>query len=118
MAMKILVVEDEPMLLMLAVDIVEEAGFEAVEARNADEAMVVLEGDEDISILWTDIDMPGSMNGLMLAATARNRWPPMEILIVSGMKRPASSDLPDRGVFLPKPYDTHKITETLMRMAA
>jgi CheY-like chemotaxis protein len=66
MAMKILVLEDEPMLLMLAVDIVEEAGFEAVEARNADEAIIVLQGDEDISILWTDIDMPGSMNGLML----------------------------------------------------
>ncbi|TBD47094.1 response regulator [Rhizobium ruizarguesonis] len=118
MALKILVVEDEPMLLMAAVDVVEDAGYEALEARNADEAIVLLETEPDIAVLWTDIDMPGSMDGLKLAAAVRDRWPPVEILIVSGMQRPADSAIPARGVFFPKPYDTRKITETLQRMAA
>jgi CheY-like chemotaxis protein len=115
---KILVVEDEPLLLMMAVDVVEEAGFEAIEARDADEAIRLLESMADISVLWTDIDMPGSMDGLRLAAAVRDRWPPIEILIVSGMKKPSAAEIHDRCVFLAKPYDSRKVTETLVRMAA
>jgi CheY-like chemotaxis protein len=115
---KILVVEDEPLLLMMAVEIVKDAGFEAIEASDAHQALAFLESDPDIIILWTDIDMPGSMDGLKLAAAVRDRWPPIEILIVSGKQRPNSDELPERGVFIPKPYDSRKVTQTLVRMAA
>ena len=63
----VLIVEDEPLLRMLAVEVVEEAGFVAIEARDADEAVVLLESRADITLLFTDINMPGSMDGLKLA---------------------------------------------------
>ena len=71
----VLVVEDEPLLRMLAVEVVEEAGFIAIEARDADEAVVLLESRSDITLLFTDINMPGSMDGLKLAHAVRDRWP-------------------------------------------
>jgi two-component system, response regulator PdtaR len=73
------VVEDEPLLRMLAVEAMEEAGFMAIEARDADEAVAVLESRSDISLLFTDIDMPGSTDGLKLAHAVRGRWPPLKI---------------------------------------
>jgi two-component system, response regulator PdtaR len=78
---------------MLAVEVVEKPGFLAIEARNADEAVVLLESRTDITLLFTDIDMPGSMDGLKLAHAVRDRWPPIKIIVVSG-KRLQSSDLP------------------------
>jgi two-component system, response regulator PdtaR len=71
-----LIVEDDPLLRMLAVELVEEAGFVALEAGNGDEAVSLLESRPDISLLFTDIDMPGGMVGLKLANTVRDRWPP------------------------------------------
>jgi CheY-like chemotaxis protein len=71
----VLIVEDDPLLLMLAIEVVEEAGFIAVEAKNADEAVALLEAHSDIDLLFTDIDMPGSMDGLKLAHAVRDRWP-------------------------------------------
>ncbi|HTO33999.1 MAG TPA: response regulator [Pararhizobium sp.] len=113
----VLVVEDEPLLRMMAVDLVEDAGFEAIEATNADEAVAILESRTDIRIVFTDIDMPGSIDGMMLAAAVRDRWPPIEIIITSGHRRIADLDLPERSVFFPKPYDSTKLTATLHRMA-
>lgn len=118
MLKKVLVVEDEPLLLMLAAELVEDAGFEAVEATNADDALRLLESEPEIKILMTDIDMPGSMDGLKLAATVRDRWPPIQIVVVSGKQRPQVRDLPEQGVFLAKPYDIHRLAETLVRLAA
>jgi CheY-like chemotaxis protein len=118
MKQKVLVVEDEPLLLMAAVDLVEDAGFEALEAKNAAEAVSILETVPQIRILFTDIDMPGTMDGVMLAAVVRDRWPPIEIIIVSGMKSPAAHELPERGVFFAKPYDVSAVTRTLIAMAA
>ena len=114
----VLVVEDEPLLLMLAADIVEDAGFEVVTATNADAAIKVLQSRPDIHIVFTDIDMPGSMNGLKLAAAIRDRWPPIEIIVTSGKAWPAKSDLPSRGQFFAKPYDAARVTEALHRLAA
>ena len=114
----VLVVEDEPLLRILAVDFIEDAGFEVVEAVNADEAVAILEARTDIRIVFTDIDMPGSMDGMKLAAAVRDRWPPIEIIIVSGHKRHFDVTLPARAVFYPKPYDTNVVTATLRRMAA
>ncbi|CDN54928.1 Response regulator receiver (CheY-like protein) [Neorhizobium galegae bv. officinalis bv. officinalis str. HAMBI 1141] len=103
---------------MMAIDLVEDAGFEAVEAADADEAVTILETRTDIRIVFTDIDMPGSMNGMKLAAAVRDRWPPIEIIIVSGQVRLSEEDLPDRSVFFSKPYDWQKVTATLRRMAS
>jgi two-component system, response regulator PdtaR len=100
----VLIVEDELLLRELAVEFVEEAGFVALEARDADEAVALLEAHSDIAILFTDINMPGSMNGLKLAHTVRDRWPPIKILVVSGQLRLGPSDLPSNGIFLGKPY--------------
>ena len=115
---KILIVEDEPLVRMIAVDLVEEAGFEAIEASDADEAIALLEQVSDIRILMTDIDMPGSMNGLKLAAAVRDRWPPIKIVMVSGKQRPLMSEMPEQSLFFSKPYDIRKMADTLTKMAA
>lgn len=114
----VLIVEDEPLLRMAAVDLIEDAGFEAVEAENADEAVRILESRTDIRIVMTDIDMPGSLNGLKLAAAVRDRWPPIEIVIVSGHVKPKPEELPQRSVFYTKPYDEAKVIDTLRGFAA
>jgi CheY-like chemotaxis protein len=112
----VLVVEDEPLLRMLAVDVVEEAGFIAIEARDADEAVILLESRTDITLLFTDINMPGSMDGLKLAHAVRDRWPPIKILVVSGKQQPRSSDLPSNSCFLGKPYQAAALVEELRSM--
>ena len=114
----VLVVEDEPLLLMMATDLVEEAGFEAVEARSADQAVKILQDRKDIRIVFTDIDMPGSMNGMRLAAMVRDRWPPIEIIIVSGHVKLGKDDMPARSVIYSKPYDAAKIAAQLHRMVS
>src|SRR5260370_26933751 len=78
---KVLVVEDEMMLRMRAVDIVEDAGFTPIEAVNADEALAILESRSDIELLFTDIQMPGSMDGLKLAHAVHERWPSIKIIL-------------------------------------
>lgn len=114
----VLVVEDEPLLRMMAVDLVEGAGFEAIEAADADEATRILEARTDIRIVFTDIDMPGSMDGIKLAAAIRGRWPPIEIIVTSGHHTARDVKLPARGVFFSKPYDRRAVVETIRRMAA
>jgi DNA-binding response OmpR family regulator len=99
----VLIVEDDTLLRMLTVDVVEEAGFEAIEAADADAAISLLECRPDIALLLTDIDMPGSMSGLKLAHAARDRWPPIKILIVSGHVRPQPIELPWGARFVAKP---------------
>jgi CheY-like chemotaxis protein len=112
----VLVVEDEPLLRMLAVEVVEEAGFTAIEARDADEAVVLLESRSDITLLFTDVNMPGSMDGLKLAHAVRDRWPPIKILVVSGKQRLQSSDLPSNSCFIGKPYQTSALVDELRSM--
>src|SRR5438128_12600082 len=99
----VLVVEDEMVLRMRAVDIVEDAGFCPVEAVNADEAFAILESRSDIALLFTDIQMPGSMDGLKLAHAVHQRWPPIKIILVSGKSRLANSDIPPNSRFFGKP---------------
>ncbi len=109
----VLVVEDEPLLRMLAVEVVEAAGFVALEAGNADEAVALLEARSDISLLFTDIDMPGSMDGLKLAHAVRGRWPPIKILLVSGHVRLQPFELPSSSRFVGKPYRAAAMVEEL-----
>ena len=98
----ILVVDDDPFLRRLAVEFVNEAGFETLEACDADEAIAVLESCSKIAVLFTDIDMPGSMDGLKLASVVNDRWPVIEILIASA--RVPLQNLPPNSRFLRKPY--------------
>ena len=92
--------------------------FETVEARNADEALRIMEGRKDIQVIFTDVDMPGSMNGLKLAEIVRERWPQVGILIVSGHHQTKDRDMPHGAVFFAKPYDSQQVTETLKRLAS
>lgn len=108
----VLVVEDEPLVRMTAADELEEAGFQVLEATNADEALKVLEARSDeVQVLFTDVHMPGSMDGMALAEQVSQRWPHVLLLISSGYARPHSDEIPDHGHFVPKPY----IGATLVR---
>jgi CheY-like chemotaxis protein len=80
----VLIVEDEFLLRMDAIEMIEGAGFEAIEAGNAEEAIAILERRSDIRVVFTDVQMPGSMDGLKLAAAVRGRWPPIQIIATSG----------------------------------
>jgi CheY-like chemotaxis protein len=113
----VLVVEDEPLLRMAAVSFLEDAGFEVIEAADADEAIKFLESRNNIRLIFTDIDMPsGSMNGLRLAKAVRDRWPPVEIIIVSGHQVPHATELPERSRFFPKPYNEAEMVSTMREM--
>jgi two-component system, response regulator PdtaR len=100
----VLVVEDEILLRITAIDMIEEAGFETVEAGNAAEAIAILENHSNIRVIFTDIQMPGAMDGLKLAAAVRRRWPLIQIIATSGRSCIGEGDLPKGGLFLTKPY--------------
>src|SRR5215207_5387511 len=101
----VLVVEDEMVLRMRAVDIVEDAGFIPVEAVSADEAITILESRSDISLLLTDIQMPGSMDGLQLAHAVHTRWPAIKIILVSGQVVVSEADKPAQSRYFGKPLE-------------
>jgi CheY-like chemotaxis protein len=113
----ILVVEDEFVVRMLAVAIAEDGGFEALSAASADEAIGILESRSDVRLVFTDVNMPGSMNGLRLAHAVRGRWPPVELLVTSALGNITTKDLPERGRFLAKPYDADTLSEAFQQMA-
>ena len=112
----ILVVEDEMLPRMRAIDMVEDAGYTSVEAVDADEALAVLESRSDIALLLTDIQMPGSMDGLKLAHAVRKRWPPIKIILVSGQLKSANIDIPADSSFLEKPLEAKKILAQMRRL--
>lgn len=114
----VLVVEDEPFLRMAAIDMVESAGFEAVEAADATQAVEILQSRKDICIVFTDIDMPRGIDGLRLAALIRDRWPPIHVIITSGHTKPPQGSLPSDMVFFSKPYRENDVIATMTRMAA
>jgi CheY-like chemotaxis protein len=111
----ILVVEDEALLLFSIADELRDLGYEVIEATNAGQAMRELERNPQISMLFTDIDMPGTMDGLALAAAVRDRWPPVRIVVTSGKGRPIQSKLLD-GLFLPKPYTVNAVADAFRRL--
>lgn len=93
-ARTVLVVEDDPLVLLSAVAMIEDAGYDVLEAANADEAIALLEDHPQIRVVFTDIEMPGSMDGLKLAAYVRDRWPPVAIIVTSGRILPGEGLLP------------------------
>jgi CheY-like chemotaxis protein len=112
----VLVVEDELLIRLHVVQIIEEGGFDVREASNADEAIAILEARSDITVLFTDIQMPGSMDGLKLAAAVKGRWPPIKIVATSGIVQVRPADLPEGGRFLPKPYHPSQLKATLREL--
>lgn len=112
----VLVVEDEMLLRMRAVDIVEDAGFTPIEAVNADDALAILESRSDIELLFTDIQMPGSMDGLKLAHAVHERWPSIKIILVSGQLKLTDADKPVDSRFFGKPLDVKQMIAEMQDM--
>ena len=101
-----------------AVDWVEEAGFEAIAAADADEAIRILESRDDIRVVFTDINIQGSIDGLRLAHAIRNRWPPIKLVVTSGRMLPAETNLPEGGRFVAKPYWPAQVASTFWELIA
>lgn len=110
-----LIVEDEALIRINAHQMLEDAGYEVLESCDADEAIRILESRNDIRAVFTDITMPGSMDGWKLAHTIRGRWPPMHLLLTSGLKVP-SGELPVNGRFIPKPYTAEEVNALLREL--
>ena len=112
----ILVVEDDPIIRIGALQLVANAGFEAIEASNADEAIRVLEARSDIHLVFTDVGMPGTMDGIKLAHYIRRRWPPVKLIVASGKAILDESHLPAGARFFAKPYSESTIVGAMIAM--
>jgi two-component system, response regulator PdtaR len=116
--LKILVVEDEPIIRLGLVSLIEDSGYEAVEAGNADQAIELLVQDGDIRLMVTDVDMPGSMDGIRLAHVVRTRWPPVRLLVISGKVGVKRNELPEGAQFMSKPYQDPQMVQTIRTLLA
>lgn len=114
----ILLVEDEVLIRMSTADDLLDAGFSVLEAADADEAIRLLESHPEIQILLTDIDLPGSMDGIRLANAVRTRWPPVKLVLVSGHQSPSADILPSDSAFFTKPYDMAAVSKLLWQLSA
>lgn len=112
----VLVVEDSALIRMGAVDLVLAAGYVALQACDADEAIRVLQSRDDIDLVFTDVQMPGTMDGMKLSHYIRERWPPVKLIVASGAAILDESSLPKGIRFFSKPYDDHAITEEMARL--
>jgi two-component system, response regulator PdtaR len=109
----ILVVEDEVLTSEYLEFVLESAGYEAIPAGSADEALAVLEHRDDIDLMVTDINLPGDMNGIALAALVRDRRPEIDIVVVTGYSPPTSDEDPTGSLFVPKPYNAQKMIDAI-----
>ncbi|KMS56440.1 chemotaxis protein CheY [Novosphingobium barchaimii LL02] len=111
----VLIVEDEIFIRMIGVDMLEDSGFRVLEAKNADEALEILKNGADVEVLFTDIRMPGKMDGLELAEFVHTRWPGIKLLITSGHCRLSADEVPDGGRFVAKPYKLETVVEQIRK---
>lgn len=116
--MKILVVEDEPLIRLGMVSTIEDAGYEVIEACSADEAITRLAADEGVGVVVTDVDMPGSMDGIRLAHYVRRRWPPIQLLVISGKVGVQPQELPQGVQFMSKPFQEPKLLNVIETLAS
>ena len=115
----VLIAEDEALIRLMAVEALADAGFHIIEAEHTDEALAVLKaGADEIDLLFTDINMPGSMNGLELAHYVHSLWPRVALLIASGNAQPTRRELPPGGRFLTKPYAMDEVVEHVATLVA
>ena len=113
----VLVVEDDDFVRLCAVEMLEDAGFAVVDARHADEAWFILHERSDIGAIFTDVDMPGSMCGVTLAARVYENWPDIRLVLTSGRHRLDDSEVPDHGLFVPKPYSATQVVDAIHQAA-
>jgi YesN/AraC family two-component response regulator len=111
--MRLLVVEDEPLIRLGLASLLEDEGYEVAEAAHAAEAITILEADSSIRVVITDVDMPGDMDGIRLAQYVRHRWPPVQLLVISGKFGLDLTVLPSGSQFLSKPYHQTQILTVL-----
>ncbi len=114
----VLVVEDEVMIRMDTVASLESEGFKVYEADNAADAISVLEAHNEIRLIFTDVNMPGSIDGLKLAHYVRGRWPPVKIIVTSGYAKIQDSDLPAGALFVEKPYIPKHVARKMNELLA
>lgn len=114
----ILVVEDEALVRMVSADILSEAGYRVLEAQNADEAVAILEGADHVELMFTDIRMPGQMDGLELATFVHANWPAVRLLVTSGHCIMPDSDLPNGGQFVRKPYNLKELVSQIRHIVS
>lgn len=112
----VLVIEDEALIRMDVADQLRGEGFHVLEARGAPQAIALLEKHDDIGLIFTDIDIPGSMDGLALAAAVRDRWPPVHIIVTSGHRLIDMGDLPDGALFFSKPYHHDDVVSSMCEL--
>jgi two-component system, response regulator PdtaR len=112
----VLVVEDEPLVRMVAAEGLEDAGFEVLEAESAADALRILDGRSDVGVLFTDVNMPGELDGVDLAKLVHERWPELRIVVTSGKDHLRKAQLPDDGRFVAKPYRTHEVVHLIEEM--
>ena len=112
----VLVVEDEMMLRMKVIDMVEDAGYVPLEAVDADEALAILQSRSDIALMLTDVQMPGSMNGLELAHAVHERWPPIKIILASGQLKLSGNEIPLDSRFFGKPLQSAELIAEMREM--
>lgn len=110
----VVLVEDEPLVRMLAVETLEDEGYQVLEARDADEALALIRSRSGVGVLFTDVNMPGPLDGLELAELVHDRWPDIKLVLTSG--RPLDRDIPDDGAFLRKPYSLREMARTIRRV--
>lgn len=113
---EVLVVEDEPLIRMDITDYLTDQGLMVYEAPDADAAIAILEKHPHIRVMFTDVDMPGSMDGLKLSAAVRNRWLPVKIIVTSGHRMVDIEDIPDGGVFFSKPYSNDVVLTSIRNL--
>lgn len=109
----VLVVEDSAIIRMAAIELVVTAGYLALHASDADEAIRILEARDDIDLVFTDVQMPGTMDGIKLSHYIRDRWPPIRLIVVSGAAVLEESSLPVGSTYFSKPYHEHAITDAI-----
>lgn len=114
----VLVVEDEVLIRMDLSDQLQDLGFKVFEAANADEALIMLARNPDIQVMFTDVDMPGGVDGLKLAAAVRHRWPPIKIIVTSGQRQVQAADMPEHSRFFGKPYSIRAVAMAATEMMA
>jgi len=112
----VLLVDDEPEVRLLASDSLEDAGFEVVEAADAKQALSVLAARPDVGVLFTDVNMPGPLDGLELADLVHRLWPTVQLVVTSG--RAPDRSIPDDGRFIPKPYSQRSMTALIDEVSA
>ena len=115
--MKVLVVEDEPIIRLGMVSSIGDAGYAVVEASSADEAISLLAQDEGVRVVVTDVDMPGSMDGIRLAHYVRRRWPPIQLLVISGKVGVSAGELPPGARCMSKPYQELQLLNVIATLS-